>query len=90
MEKVKNRPSRWNMVPSKSYSEEESGGWNDEDTINKSSSKEDNWKRRRFSVGTSSTDKVPHLFFSSSYSAELVFTLTLGLELILKAFFNDL
>ncbi|VVA98814.1 unnamed protein product [Arabis nemorensis] len=58
VEKAKNIPSRWNMVPSKSYSEEESGGWNDEDTINKSSSKEDNWKRRRFSIGTSSTDKV--------------------------------
>ncbi|XP_010488207.1 PREDICTED: zinc finger CCCH domain-containing protein 40-like isoform X3 [Camelina sativa] len=58
MEKEKKRPSRWNMGSSKSYSEEESGAWNDEDTINKSSSKEDNWKRRRFSIGTSSTDKV--------------------------------
>ncbi|XP_010510662.1 PREDICTED: zinc finger CCCH domain-containing protein 40-like isoform X1 [Camelina sativa] len=57
-EKEKKRPSRWNMGSSKSYSKEESGAWNDEDTINKSSSKEDNWKRRRFSIGTSSTDKV--------------------------------
>ncbi|XP_020887139.1 zinc finger CCCH domain-containing protein 40 isoform X3 [Arabidopsis lyrata subsp. lyrata] len=57
VEKEKKRPC-WNMVSSKSYSEEESGAWNDEDTINKSSSKEDNWKRRRISIGTSSTDKV--------------------------------
>ncbi|CAL9221807.1 unnamed protein product [Arabidopsis halleri] len=57
VEKEKKRPC-WNMVSSKSYSEEESGAWNDEDTINKSSSKEDNWKRRRLSIGTSSTDKV--------------------------------
>lgn len=69
VEKEKKRPC-WNMVSSKSYSEEESGAWNDEDTINKSSSKEDNWKRRRISIGTSSTDKVRHL----SSSAEMVFT----------------
>uniref|UniRef100_A0A1J3F564 Zinc finger CCCH domain-containing protein 40 n=1 Tax=Noccaea caerulescens TaxID=107243 RepID=A0A1J3F564_NOCCA len=56
-EKAK-RPSRWNTVPSKSFSEEESGGRNDEDTISKFSSKEDNWKRTRFSSGTSSTNKV--------------------------------
>lgn len=59
-EKAK-RPSRWNTVPSKSFSEEESGGRNDEDTISKFSSKEDNWKRTRFSSGTSSTNKVLHL-----------------------------
>ncbi|KAG7632120.1 Zinc finger CCCH-type [Arabidopsis suecica] len=58
VENEKKRPPCWNMLSSKSYSEEESGAWNDEDTINRSSSKEDNWKRRRFSIGTSSTDKV--------------------------------
>ncbi|KAL1197498.1 Zinc finger CCCH domain-containing protein 40 [Cardamine amara subsp. amara] len=58
VDKGNKRPSRWNMDHSKSYSEEESGAWNDEDTINKSSSKEENWKRRRLSLGTSSTDKV--------------------------------
>ncbi|CAA7029881.1 unnamed protein product [Microthlaspi erraticum] len=56
-EKAK-RHSRWNTVPSKSFSEEESGGRNDEDTISKFSSREDNWKRTRFSSGTSSTNKV--------------------------------
>ncbi|ESQ47687.1 hypothetical protein EUTSA_v10020800mg [Eutrema salsugineum] len=57
-EKVENvkRPSRWNMVSSKAFSEEESGVRNDEDAIN--SSKEDNWKRRKFSSGTSSSNKV--------------------------------
>lgn len=69
VENVKKRPTRWNMEASKSYSEEESGAWNDEDTINKSSSKDNNWKRRRFSFGTSSNNKVRHL--SSPY-AELV------------------
>ncbi|AEE76554.1 Zinc finger C-x8-C-x5-C-x3-H type family protein [Arabidopsis thaliana] len=58
VENEKKRPPCWNMLSSKSYSEEESGAWNDEDTINRSSSKEDNWKRRRFSIGTSATDKV--------------------------------
>jgi hypothetical protein len=70
VENEKKRPPCWNMLSSKSYSEEESGAWNDEDTINRSSSKEDNWKRRRFSIGTSATDKVHHL----SSSAEMVFT----------------
>lgn len=56
-------PSRWNRVPSKSFSEEESRVRNEEDAMNKSSSKEDTWKRRRLSSGTSSSNKVI-LFFS--------------------------
>lgn len=51
-------PSRWNRVPSKSFSEEESRVRNEEDAMNKSSSKEDTWKRRRLSSGTSSSNKV--------------------------------
>ncbi|KAH0943237.1 hypothetical protein HID58_002874 [Brassica napus] len=51
-------PSRWNRIPSKSFSEEESRVRNEEDAMNKSSSKEDTWKRRRLSSGTSSSNKV--------------------------------
>ncbi|CAN6925124.1 unnamed protein product, partial [Brassica oleracea] len=58
LENGKSPPSRWNRVPSKSFSEEESRVRNEEDAMNKSSSKEDTWKRRRLSSGTSSSNKV--------------------------------
>ncbi|XP_018433101.1 zinc finger CCCH domain-containing protein 40 isoform X1 [Raphanus sativus] len=59
-DKVENgrSPSRWNRIPSISFSEEESRARNEEDTMNKSSSKEDTRKRRRLSSGTSSSNKV--------------------------------
>lgn len=59
-DKVENgrSPSRWNRIPSKSFSEEESRARNEEDTMNKSLSKEDTRKRRRLSSGTSSSNKV--------------------------------
>ncbi|KAJ0232237.1 Zinc finger CCCH domain-containing protein 40 [Hirschfeldia incana] len=59
-DKVENgkSPSRWNRFPSKTFSKEESRVRNEEDAMNKSSSKEDTWKRRRLSSGTSSSNKV--------------------------------
>lgn len=70
-DKVENgkSPTRWNRVPSKTFSEEESRVRNEEDAMNKSSSKEDTWKRRRrLSSGTSSSNKV---MSSTSMAARL-------------------